>query len=168
MDNNINMFIKPIIIKKHKHDIIAWFIKHRLIKIINKTSPSFKMMVQIHEFLLLLREIYMYDNNDRFHLFLGTEPKHNKRNNKSLAMIYKENGFSIKFILVFEDGNRNQINIEITRKGQNSNDIEHISFYDGEYKFKNIYDQEKMLYITSCLMNGVCELIEYYYKYKKL
>lgn len=168
MSKNINMFIEPIIMKRHNHDITAWFMKHKLIKIINKTSPSFKMMVQIHEFLSLLREVYMYDNNDKFHLFLATEPKHSKKNNKSLAMIYRENGFSIKFILILEDSGRNQINIEINRKGQNSNDIEQISFYDGEYEFKSIYDQEKMLYITSCLMNGVRELVEHYYKYKKL
>lgn len=168
MSRNINMFMEPLIMKRHKHDMAAWFMKRKLLKIINKTSPSFNMMVQIHEFLSLLREVYMYDNNDKFHLFLATEPRYNKKNNKSLAMIYKENGFYIKFILVIENSGKNQINIEINRKGQNSTDIEHISFYDGEYEFKSIYDQEKMLYITSCLMDGVKELVEYYYKYKKL
>ena len=107
----------------------------------------------------------MYDNNDSFHLFLGSiDKKYNVKN--TLAMVYKENGFSIKFVLVIS--NKNQINIEITRNGQSKNDIEKISFYDGEYKFKDIYDQEKMLFIVSCLMNGVAELVDYYYKNKKL
>ena len=107
----------------------------------------------------------MYDNNDRFNLFLGTIGKNYNPAN-TMSMVYKEDGFSLKFVLCV--GEKNQINIEITRNGRSKNDIEKISFYDGEYQFKDVYDQEKMLFITSCLMNGVIELIEYYYKYKKL
>lgn len=165
MKQKINVYIKPIILKKKKHDFKAWLIKRKLIKNINKLSPSFSDMVEIHEFLNILRTSYMYDNNDLFNLFLGAIGKNYNPKN-TLAMIYKEKGFSIKFVLVIAD--KNQINIEITRNGQNKNDIEKISFYDGEYKFKDIYDQEKMLFIISCLMHGVIELIEYYYKNKKL
>lgn len=161
----LNMFIEPIVRKKHKHDFSAWLIKHKLIKKLNKISPSFDVMVSIYEFLSILRNSYMYDNNDKFHLFLGAvDRKYDYKN--TLAMIYKESGFSFKFVLC--SSTKNQINIEITRNGQNKSDKEIISFYDGEYEFKDIYDHEKMLFITSCLMNGVIELIEYYYKNKKL
>lgn len=164
MPEEINMFVKPIIMKKHKHDFKAWRAKCKLVKQINKTSPSFNMMVMIHEFLNILRDSYMYDNNDTFHLFLGSiDKRYNSKN--ALAMVYKENGFSIKFVLDIEES---IINIEIIRNGRSKNETERISFYDGEYQFKDIYDQEKMLFITSCLMNGVVELIEYYYKNKKL
>jgi len=165
MEQKINTYIEPIIKKKKNHDLKAWIAKRKLIKKINKTSPSFSDMVEIHEFLNILRDSYMYDNNESFHLFLGAIGKNYSPRN-TLAMIYKEQGFGIKFVLVI--GNKNQINIEITRNGQNKNDIEKISFYDGEYEFKDIYDQEKMLFIISCLMHGVIELIEYYYKNKKL
>ena len=165
MEQKINTYIKLIILKKKKHDFKAWLIKRKLIKKINKLSPSFSDMVEIHEFLSILRTSYMYDNNDSFHLFLGAIGK-NYSSRNTLAMIYKEKGLSIKFVLVIAD--KNQINIEKTRNGQNKNDIEKISFYDGEYEFKDIYDQEKMLFIISCLMHGVIELIEYYYKNKKL
>lgn len=164
MNDELNIFIKPIIMKKKKHDFKAWLCKRKLIKIINNTSPSFDMMVQIHQFLSIIRECYMYDNNDKFHLFLASINK-NYNQSKTLAMVYKENGFSIKFILVI--GENNQINIEITRYGQNKNELEKISFYDGEYEFKNIYDHEKMLFIISCLMHGVKELVEYYYNNKR-
>ena len=171
MNDNINLFIKPILIKSHKHDLKAWFVKRKLIKEINKTSPSFDTMHEIYGFLKLLREIYMYDNNDKFHLFLATITK-NTNSNNTFAMVYKEPGFTIKFVLVLKDNVdpdnvKKQINIEIQRSGQNKNDVERISFYDGEYKFKDIYDQEKMLFITSCLMHGVVELIEYFYSNKK-
>lgn len=96
----INMFIKPIIMKHHKHDIRAWYAKHKLIKKLNKISPSFNMMVSIHEFLNLLTNIYMYDNNNKFHLFLATVNNKNYNLKNALAMIYKEDGFSIKFVLV--------------------------------------------------------------------
>lgn len=175
MDNKINMFIRPIIVKRHKYDFKSWYLKYKLTKIINSTSPSFDMMIKIHEFLLLLTDIYMYDNNKSFHLFLATIGKNHYKNNDIIAkaMIYKEEGFSIKFVLLYEsdidpDNDKKQINIEIQRNGQNKNDIERISFYDGQYKFKDVYDEEKMLFITSCLMNGVLELIEYFYKNKKL
>lgn len=150
--------------KKRKHDFKSWWAKRKLIRQLNKTSPSFNMMVLIHEFLNILRDSYMYDNNDTFHLFLGSIDKRYNPNN-ALAMIYKENGFTIKFVLDVEES---QINIEIIRAGKSKNEAERISFHDGEYQFKDIYDQEKMLFITSCLMNGVVELIEYYYKNKKL
>lgn len=171
MNDNVNIFIRPILIKSHKYDLRAWFAKRKLIKEINKTSPSFDTIHEIYEFLKLLREIYMYDNNDKFHLFLATVTK-NVNPNNTFAMVYKEPGFTIKFVLVFEDNIdpdniKKQINIEIQRSGQNKNDVERISFYDGEYKFKDIYDQEKMLFITSCLMYGVVELIEYFYSNKK-
>ena len=161
----MNMFIEPIIQKKKKFHLKSWIAKRKLVKKLNKTSPSFSMMVAIHEFLNILRNSYMYDNNEKFHLFLGTIGKNYNPAN-TMAMVYKEDGFSLKFILCI--GEKNQINIEVTRNGRNKNDIEKISFYDGEYQFKDVYDQEKMLFITSCLMNGVIELIEYYYKYKKL
>lgn len=161
----INRFIEPIVMKKKKHDFHAWLCKRKLIKMINKTSPSFSMMLEIHEFLNILRECYMYDNNDKFHLFIASVNK-NYNSSKTLAMVYKEKGFSIKFILVI--GDKNQINIEITRNGQNKNEVERISFYDGEYEFQNIYDEEKMLFIISSLMQGVKELINYYYDNKKI
>lgn len=174
MENQINMFIEPIIKKHYKHDIKAWYIKHKLIKMINHTSPSFKMMWDMHEFLSLITNVYMYDNNKNFHLFLADiKNKSKNKNIETRAMIYKEEGFSIKFVLFYEsnidpDNDKREINIEIQRNGQNKSDIERISFIDGTYKFKDIYDEEKMLFITSCLMNGMVELIEYFYKNKKL
>lgn len=181
MEAEINMFIEPILKKRHNHDFKAWRMKRKLIKIIRSTSPSFKMIWDIHEFLLLITNVYMYDNNKNFHLFLANIDKKLKNDAavEAIAMIYKEEGFSIKFVLIYDryniecngtedDDKRRQINIEIQRNGQNKSDIERISFFDGRYKFKDIYDEEKMLFITSCLMNGVAELVEYFYKNKRL
>lgn len=162
---NVNMFIEPIIMKKKKHDLKAWIAKCKLVRKLNKTSPSFDMMVHIHEFLSVLRDVYMYDNNSIFHLFLAGVNNKNYNSRNTLAMIYKENGFSLKFVL---ETDSKKINIEITRNGQNRSDIERISFFDGQYEVKNIYDEEKMLFIISCLMSGVIELVDNYYKNKKL
>lgn len=162
--SNINIFAKPIIMKKHKHDFKAWLAKKSLIRKINKMSPSFTTMVCIHEFLNILRTSYMYDNNDTFHLYIAAiDKKYNHGNN--LAMVYKENGFSIKFVLTLDES---RINLEIVRNGKSKAEVERISFLDDQYEFKDIYDKEKMLFITSCLMNGVAELVEYYYTNKKL
>lgn len=175
MEAEINMFIEPILKKRHNHDFKAWLMKRKLIKMIRSTSPSFNMMWGIHEFLLLITNVYMYDNNKNFHLFLANIDKKlkNDKDIEARAIIYKEDGFSIKFVLIYEsnidlDNDKKQINIEIQRNGQNKSDIERISFFDGGYKFKDIYDEEKMLFITSCLMNGVAELVEYFYKNKRL
>ena len=161
--DNINEYIKPIIMKKRKFDIKAWVAYKKIINKCKKISPSFDNMCTIADFIDILRESYMYGNNDKFHLFTGTLPKGFTRQN-SCSMIYKENDFSIKFVLF--KTNRT-INIEISRKGQTTTEKEQISFRDGEYEFKDIYDQEKFLFITSCLMSGVCELITYYFKNKK-
>ena len=41
MEQKINTYIEPIIKKKKNHDLKAWIAKRKLIKKINKTSPSF-------------------------------------------------------------------------------------------------------------------------------
>lgn len=164
--NNTNEYIKPIIMKKHKFDIKAWIAYKKLIRKCKKTSPSFNQMCEIAQFIELLRESYMYSNTDNFHLFIGTLPKGHTRLD-ACSMFYKEkdSGFSIGFILL---KNTREINIEINRTGQNiKSEKEIISFVDGQYQFKSVYDQEKFLFITSCLMDGVCELITYYFKNKK-
>lgn len=162
---NINEFIEPIVIKKKKHDFKAWIKYKKIIKKCKKLSPSFNQMCEISNFLEILRTSYMYGNSDNFHLFLGTLPKNYTKKN-ACSMFYKQgNDFSIGFILIKTD---KTINISIRRGGQNRNEVENISFVDGTYQFKDIYDQEKFLFITSCLMTGVVELITYYYKNKKL
>ena len=162
----INRFIKPILDKNKPRDFKANKERKELIKMINHTSPSFNMMLEIHEFLVLLTDIYMYDNNEKFHLFLGVVNS-KKISDNTFAMVYKGDGFLIKFVLVADwESGRHQIKIEITRGGQNKNNIEKIEFYDGEYQFKDEYDKEKMRFIISCLMNGVVELVNYYYENK--
>lgn len=161
----INEYVEPIIMRKHKYDIKAWIAYRKLIKKCKKLSPSFNQMCDIAEFIDILRESYMYGNNDNFHLFTGTLPKGYTKKN-ACSMFYKDkDNFTIGFVLLKDS---RTINIEIERKGQNiKSEKEHISFIDGEYEFKNIYDQEKFLFITACLMDGVCELISYYFKNKK-
>lgn len=160
----VNEFAKPIIMKKKKHDFKAWLAYRNIIKKCKTTSPSFDQMCDIEDFLRIIRECYMYGNSDTFHLFLGTLPKNRTRLN-TCSMFYKENDkFTIGFILLKDT---REIAIEIDRRGQNiKSEKEHIRFIDGQYEFKNIYDQEKFLFITSSLMNGVIELIKYYYKNK--
>ena len=163
--NEINEYIKPIIMRKRKYDIKAWIAYKRLIKKCKKLSPSFDQMCEMAEFLEILRISYMYGNNDNFHLFIGTLPKGFTRLN-ACSMFYKENdNFSIGFILIKD---KREINIKVERRGQNiKSEAETITFIDGQYEFRDIYDQEKFLFITSCLMNGVCELITYYFNNKK-
>lgn len=164
--NNINEFIKPIIMRKHKFDIKAWIAYKKLIKKCKKLSPSFDQMCEIADFINILRFSYMYGNSDDFRLFTGTLPKgYTKLNACSMFYREKNNAFNIGFVLLKES---RTINIEIDRRGQTiKSDKQLISFTDGEYKFKDIYDQEMFLFITACLMDGVCELITYYFKNKK-
>ena len=116
-------------------------------------------MIDIYNFLIILRNIYMYTNDDKHNLFIATVPKH-----YDAAMIYKENNFELKFILKKET---KLIGIEITRNSNTTKDKEQIIFNEGEDIISSKYDEEKFLFIISCLMNGLTELIDYYYKYKK-
>lgn len=161
----INEYVNPIIMRKRKFDIRAWIAYRRITKKCKKISPSFDDMCNIAEFLEIIRESYMYGNNDAFHLFTGTLPKGYTKLN-ACSMFYKEkDNFSIAFVLLKDS---RTINIEIDRRGQTiKSEKERITFKDGEYAFTSVYDQEKFLFITSCLMEGVCELITYYYKNKK-
>jgi hypothetical protein len=61
----------------------------------------------------------------------------------------------------------NEITIEISRSVQGSRpEKEYFSFIDGEYTMKDQYDYQKMQFLVACLMNGVVELVKYYYKNK--
>ena len=163
--NTVNEFIKPIIMRKRKFDIKAFFAYKKLIKKCKKLSPTFDQLCNIAEFVEILRKIYMYGNSDNLHLFAGTLPKGYNRTTAASMFYKKKDHFTIGFVLIKET---KTINIEIERRGQNiKSEKEYISFVDGEYEFIDLYDQEKFLFITSCLMDGVCELITYYYKNKK-
>ena len=58
----VNIFIKPIFDKKHKHDLHSYIELKRLLKKLKKTSPSFDMMMEMYDFIKLLENIYMYGN----------------------------------------------------------------------------------------------------------
>ena len=159
MDNNqVNMFIKPIFDKRKKHHFKSYIELRRLIKNINKTSPSFDMMIEIHEFLKIIRNVYMYADYENHNLFLAEIPK-----NYDAAMIYKESNFAIKYVLKKKS---KLIMIEITRNTIKE-DKEIISFCEGDDIIKNVYDEQKFLFIISCLMNSVVNLMKYYYNNKR-
>ena len=151
--------------RKHKLDLKAWIAYKKLIKKCKKLSPSFDQLCEIAEFIKILRETYMYGNSEDLHLFIGTIPK-GYSGDTACSMFYKQKDhFTIGFVMLKPE---RSINIEIDRKGQNiKSEKELISFIEGEYELKDEYDKEKFLFITSCLMDGVCELITYYYKNKK-
>ena len=163
--NNVNEFIKPIVMRKRKFDIRAWIAYKKLIKKCKKLSPTFNQMCSIADFIKILRNTYMYSNNNNLHLFTGTLPK-GYTWDSACSMFYKvKDHFTIGFVLLKDT---RTINIEIERLGQNiKSEKEYISFTAGDYEFKDVYDQEKFLFMTSCLMDGVCELITYYFKNKK-
>ena len=161
-----NRFIEPIIMKKKKHDFKAWRAKRKIIKHCKSCSPSFNEMCEIADFVSLLRETYMYCNNDGFHLFTASYPKnYSKRDCRT--MIYSEKVFDFTFLMFLET---KEIQIKISRSSHNggTGDREILTFKDGAYEFKDQYDQERMLFIVSSLMNGVIQLIEYYYKNKRI
>ena len=65
----INMFIEPILNKKKKHHLSSYIQLRRLIRKLNKTSPSFDMMLEMHEFIKLLERLYMYGNDNNKIIF---------------------------------------------------------------------------------------------------
>lgn len=158
---NINMFIKPIFDKKHKHYLPSYIELKKLLKKISKTSPSFDMMMEMYEFIKLLEVIYMYGNDENHYLFSATVPK-----GYDAAMIYVENNFEIKFVLREED---REINIQTRRTSRSSNaNTRNIKFHEGDNVINGTEDEQAFLFIIACLMNGLSELITYYYNNKKL
>lgn len=156
----INMFIEPILNKKKKYHLGSYIQLKRLIRKLNKTSPSFDMMLEMHEFIKLLERLYMYGNDNNHYLFSATIPK-----GYSAAMIYKEDNFEIKYVLREND---KLIAIECITKSQNTKHSRKVQFHEGDNIIKDKYDEELFLFIISCLMNGLIELMTYYYKNKKL
>lgn len=159
-DNKINIFIKPIFDKKCKHYLPSYIELRKLLKMIKNTSPSFDMMMQIYDFIKLIESLYMYGNDESHYLFSATVPK-----GYDAAMIYKEKNFEIKYVLRKED---KRISIQTSKTSRTDKNLNTISFNEGENVIHNIIDEQRFLFIIACLMNGLSELIIYYYKNKKL
>ena len=162
MEENINIFIKPIIDKKKKYDLKSYLELRKLIKQLKKTSPDYDMLMSIYEFIRLLEDIYMYSSSDTTHnLFSGTLPTNNYDGG---AFIYKEEYFNIKFLLRNQD---RSINIETERQMKLKKEKNKISFRDGEAEINNKYEEEYFQFIIACIMNALIDLIKYYYKNKR-
>lgn len=109
--------------------------------------------------------MHSYTKDSKLHLFLASVNGNTK--SSLCSFIYKENNFTIKILL---DRNKSGINIEIDRNSEintSNKNLEKISFIDGEYELKDKYDEEKFRTIISCIMNGVKELINYYFNNKR-
>lgn len=161
---DVNIFIKPIFDKKYKHYLPSYIELKRLLRMIKKTSPDFNMMMEIYNFIKLLEEIYMYGNDSSHNLFSARVPK-----GYDAAMIYAENNFEIKFVLGKSIDNDNEINIQTRRTTRSSGErTKSLKFNEGENIIHSKEDEQSLLFIISCLMNGVAELVTYYYNNKKL
>ena len=164
-DQEKNVFIRPIMMKSKRHDFSAWVEYRRAIKYCRKTSPSFDVMWDISDFIDLLRYMYCHGFTEDLHLFTGSNPKNEPRS-KCRCIVYNTDRFNISYMLMRkQDGN--EITIQISRSLQGSRpEKEYFSFMDGSYDFKDQYDYQKMQFVVACLMNGVVELLKYYYKNK--
>ena len=161
---DVNIFIKPIFDKKYKHYLPSYIELKRLLRMIKKTSPDFNMMMEIYNFIKLLEDVYMYGNDPSHNLFSATVPK-----GYNAAMIYAENNFEIKFVLGKSINNDNEINIQTRRTTRSSGEkTKSLKFNEGDDIINNIEDEQFFLFIVSCLMNGVAELVTYFYNNKKL
>lgn len=160
----VNIFIKPIFDKKHKHCLTSYIELKKLLRMIKKTSPDFNMMMEIYNFIRLLEDVYMYGNDPSHNLFSATVPK-----GYDAAMIYAENNFEIKFVIGRTINNDNEINIQTRRTTRSSGEkTKSLKFNEGDDIINNIEDEQFFLFIVSCLMSGVAELVTYFYNNKKL
>lgn len=153
----LNIFIEPIINKK-KHSLLSYIKVKRLISKLRKTSPDFNMLVEIYKFIILLQKLYMYSPSDKY--YLNTIDKKHVNNKADYGFVYQKDNVSIK-ILLSQDTNHIAI---VTDSNNNKNVIE---FDDGDAIITNKYEEEAFIYIISCIMDSVCDLIMYYYKHKK-
>lgn len=161
---DVNIFIKPIFDKKYKHYLPSYIELKRLLRMIKKTSPDFNMMMEIYNFIKLLEDVYMYGNDPSHNLFSATVPK-----GYDAAMIYAENNFEIKFVIGRTINNDNEINIQTRRTTRSSGEkTKSLKFNEGDDIINNIEDEQFFLFIVSCLMSGVAELVTYFYNNKKL
>lgn len=162
MKDKLNIFIEPIIEKRSKHDLKSYIKMRKLCKKLKKTSPDFNMLMEIHRFLLIIEKVYMHSSNDdRHNLFSATLPT---KDYDGGAFIYKEENFNIKFLLRSCD---RTINIETERIMRSNKVKDKISFRDGEAIITNKYEEEAFQFIIACVMDGLVELIQYYYKNKR-
>ena len=108
----------------------------------------------------------------RFNLHIRNSKKESYRRKQPIDMaIYKYgiNNFEIKFVLGKSIDNDNEINIQTRRTTRSSGErTKSLKFNEGDNIIHSKEDEQSLLFIISCLMNGVAELVTYYYNNKKL
>ena len=157
----INPFIEPIVKKRKRHDFKAFIILLKAFKMMNNCYPDFVVLYRIWELCDFSNKCYMISYNEDYnlHLFLGYIKS---KNNNIKVMMFKDKNYSFNFAL---EPQTRRINIEIYRNVNKPS--EKISFIDGQYNPDNMYEKEKILFITSNLMYAVKELMIYLYKNKR-
>lgn len=160
----VNRFVHPIMIKSKKHDFKAWLKLIKIRKELRKTSPSFDMMMEMHEAVEIFRDCFLYANTLPF-VLCKIDKKNRSYGNAKAFGIVKDR---LKIIVLLGDDNR--ITIEINMfSGDDKNlpsTTDKISFISGEYEIKNEYEEAKFQTIISLMMSEFENLIVYEYKNK--
>lgn len=161
--DNVNYFMLPIVMKKYKHDFKAWLKLMSIKRKIKKTSPTYDTLMEIYDFLLILKDTYAYNMDMGLHLTAGSIPSDIYNG----SIVYEEDTFRIIFLLSSKPNGVKIIDVELSKKNTKQKDRKTYKFIDGEsYKFKDVYDEECVLFIVSNIMDSLYNLITYYYKRK--
>lgn len=157
----INFFIKPIYNKK-KYSLID-YIKFRLfLRKLKKITPNFDMLMEIYDFLKILKMVYMY-NPDMEHCKMYASNK----NSTNMIVFDAKKGFNVH-ISLNEDTRVITIKIlrlsdMVSKKAMGSE----MSFRDGEAVISDINEENLFINIINYIMDSAVDLLKYYYKNKR-
>jgi len=160
----VNRFVHPIMIKSKKHDFKAWLELRKIRKELRNTSPSYNMMIEMHEAVKICRECFLYANTLPFVLCKIDKKDRSYGNARAFGIVRDR----LKIIILLGDDDKITIEINMFSGDDKSlpSSIDRISFINGEYEFKDEYDQAKFQTIISLMMSEFENLLVYEYKNK--
>lgn len=154
-----NELIEAVLYNKHK--ITSWFKYRRLLWKIKKTTPDYKTLLVIYEFIDQLNFAYFHSLTDSDYLFIGDSRK-NKEYIKSLMYKDKNNGIEITLFLK----EYNTITLHIKRAmGYMQTSI---TFSDGQIELNNLLEEQLFINCTNLIMNELYRMIKKYRKFGRL
>lgn len=154
-----NELIDAVLYSKHR--IRSWFNYRRLLRKIKKSTPDYKMLITIYEFIDQLNFAYFHVLSDTDHLFIRDSRK-SKKDESVKSLLYKDTG--VEIILFLKEYSTITLHI---KRGMGYAQTS-ITFSDGQAVLNNELEEQLFINCTNLIMNELYRMIKKYRKFGRL
>lgn len=156
-----NELIEAVLYSKRK--ISSWIKYRRLLWKIRRSTPDYKTLLVIYEFIDQLNFAYFHSLTDTDHLFINDSRK-NKKDEYSKSLMYKDKSNGIELTVYLKEYNSITLHIKRNMGYMQTS----ITFADGQLELNNPLEEQLFINCTNLIMNELYRMIKKYRKFGRL